>query len=211
MQHAMECSSIIFPCAECHATLWHIHSCQNMSHNTKNNAMQHHSASFCCHGTKHNKLFCGSKSFAMAQRALPWHKKPCRGTKSFAVAWRTLPWHEELCHGAKTMVAAHRALPWQEVQCRGTKKSLQHKMQCRSTKNMAAAPTPNTSTARLIVFYLGMYLDFFPENCFGLLWKVPDVTVYWWLQHLFHQWLPTQKVFCKTFAGLLLFCIMIIF
>jgi len=47
----------------------------------------------------------------------------------------------------------------------------QHEMQCRSMKNTAAAPTPNISAAMLIVF-LFQYLDFFLQNCFGLLWKV---------------------------------------
>jgi len=53
----------------------------------------------------------------------------------------------------------------------GQKTSSLHEMQCHGMKNMAAAPTPNTSTTRLIVF-LFRYLDFYPENHFGLQWKV---------------------------------------
>jgi len=197
MQHAAECSSSIFSCTEHHATLRHIFSCCNTSRNTKNDAMQCHGTSFCCHSTK---------SFAMAQRALPRHKEIFCGMKRFAMAWRdllqcqkhdcstrritaaqsTTPCHKKHHCSTKCNATAQRIWPWHQHQ---------HQHQHRQVD----------------CFSFRYVFGFFPGNCFGLLWKVPDVAVYWWPWHLFHQWLPMQKVFCKTFAGLLLFCIMIIF
>jgi len=60
--------------------------------------------------------------------------------------------HVAQCCGKKSMIAAQRELLWHETQCHGTKNITADNMRCHGMKNMAAAPTPNKRTARLIFF-----------------------------------------------------------
>ncbi len=114
---------------------------------------------------------CNSKNDAMQYHGTSFS---CRSTKNSTVACNTTQQHIAQCCGTKNMVVAQKALLRHKAQCCSTKTLPQHKMQCCSMKNMAMAPTPNTSAARLIVFYLSTLI--FPQDHFSLLRKVSGDT-----------------------------------